>query len=71
MLKGINDIIEKHGLSYNHTLNYVRSRIMLKDIEDISNNAVEDITSEYSKNRIQTLERTLEGKEEEIEQLRF
>jgi len=52
MLNKINEIIESNDVDVRQAMNYVRSSILFKDIDEINSNVVNDIVGEYARSRI-------------------
>lgn len=59
MLDQISRIINDYGLNIRETMNYVRSSVLFKEIDEINNNVVNEIVGEYARNKIEALEAAL------------
>jgi hypothetical protein len=66
MLGKISRIVDQEAVSHREVMNYVRSSVLFKDIEEVDSRAVDDLVGEYVSSRIRELENELKQKTEEL-----
>ena len=66
MLDQITRIINENQVNLREGMNYVRSSILFKEIDEINANVVNEIVGEFAKNKIEDLEMALQMKTAEF-----
>lgn len=62
MLDQIARIVQDYSLNLREAMNFVRSSVLFKQVDEINSNLVNQIVGEYARNKIEDLEAALTQK---------